>query len=193
MTTDHMLFLTYTPRADSVRRGYHSWLRSIDTPFFNSVPGIAHYANWQIIGSADGAAVPWHYFDFLHIAPGALVEDIWSNERLTKFAANWTTQWALEPDNPDLSVNYQIHEARRVRAIRPAATDFAAIVLGPDHSKLPAHAAVWKVTQAVLGNAVQGEFAVVNLPPCRETADPAWGQRVLLAECIAKPDRYVTI
>lgn len=192
MTTDHMLFLTYTPRADSTRRGYHSWLRSTNTPFFNSVPGIAHYANWQVVGTV-GGRVDWEYFDFLHIAAGATVEDIWSNERLGRFAANWTTQWAREPANPDLSVNYQIHEAHCVRAIRPAPTDFVAIVLGPDHARLPAQAGVWKITQAILGNAVQGEFAVVNLPPCVESADPAWGRTVLLAECIAKPDRYVTL
>lgn len=193
MMTDHMLFLTYKPRADSVRRGYHPWLRSTDTPFFNSVPGIAHYANWQVIGSVGGASVPWTYFDFLHIAAGATPDDIWGNERLSKFAAAWTTNWALEPDNSDLSVNYQIHEARRVRAIRPAPTDFVAIVLEPNHAKLPKEAAVWKVTQAILGNAVQGEYAVVNLPPYREAADAAWGKTVVLAECIAKPDRYVTL
>jgi len=193
MMTDHMLFLTYTPREDSERRGYHAWLRSTDTPFFNSVPGIAHYANWKVIARADGGAPPWDYFDFLHIEDGKTVEDIWSNERLGKFAANWTKMWGRDPDNPDLSVNYQIHEARRVCATKGPLTDFVALVLGPDKSRLPGEAAIWQVTNAILGSAVRGEYAIVNLPAGREAADPAWGQAVLLAECLAKPDAFITL
>ena len=39
-----MCLLTYTPRADSASRGYDDWLRSIDNPFFNGIPGIVRIA-----------------------------------------------------------------------------------------------------------------------------------------------------
>lgn len=193
MLSEHMLFLTYTPREDSELRGYIPWLRSTDTPFFNTVPGIQHYANWKLIEGGGSSKGNWGWFDFLHIEPGKGPEDIWENEKLAAFAKNWNVMWGRDPDNADLSVNYQIHEARRVQAPADTRTDFIALVLNPDRARLPKGAEIWQVTKAVLGDAVQGEFAVVNLPIGSQTADPAWGEAVLLAECLAKPDKYVTI
>lgn len=193
MLSDHMLFLTYTPREDSERRGYSPWLRSTDTPFFNTVPGIQHYANWRLIESDGSSKVDWGWFDFLHIEPGKTVEEIWSNQRLAEFANNWNIKWGRDPDNPDLSVNYQVHEAKRVQASPDALTDFIALVLNPDRAKLPKGAEIWQVTKAIIGNKVQGEFAMVNLPVDGPAADPAWGRIVLLGECVAKPGKYVTI
>ena len=193
MLTDHMLFLTYTPRDDSERRGYEPWLRSTDTPFFNSVPGIAHYSNWKLVPGKNGLSVDWGYFDFLHIANGKTIDDIWGNERLGAFATDWNVMWGKEPDNEDLSVNYQIHEAKRIQAMDAARTDFLALILSPDRSKLPGGAEIWSVTKPILGQSVEGEFAFLNLAVDKTKVDPAWGKTVLLAECIAKPDKFVTI
>lgn len=193
MLTDHILFLTYTPREDSERRGYSPWLRSTDTPFFNTVPGISHYSNWKLIEGEGSAKVDWGWFDFLHIESGKTLDDIWGNERLGEFATAWNVMWGKDPDNADLSVNYQVHEARRIQAMKGERTDFIAIVLDPDRSKLPKDAEIWEITNAILGNAVQGEFAVINLAVDKTDVNSNWGKTVLLAECVAKPNKFVTI
>lgn len=193
MLPDHMLFLTYTPRADSERRGYLPWLRAIDTPFFNSVPGIARYTNWKLINDGSPRKVDWEWLSLLYIEPGKTVDYIWSNEKLKKFANNWNIMWGRDPGNRDLSVNYQVMEAKRVQTSPEVLTDFVTMVLNPDRAKLPKGAEVWQVTHAMLGDTVQGEFAFVNLPVNGPGADPAWGKVVLLLECVAKPDSFYTI
>lgn len=102
-----MLLLTYTPRADSNDRGYEEWLREVDNPFFNSIPGIVHYANWKIVGTKVGS-VPFTHFDFMHIESLDALEKVWGNARVKEFAAGWTEKWAIHPDATDMSVNYQV-------------------------------------------------------------------------------------
>src|SRR5438477_577884 len=53
---DHAVFLTYTLPEDALARGYENWLRDVDNPFFNAIPGVGRYENWRI-----ARAVRKHY------------------------------------------------------------------------------------------------------------------------------------
>ena len=44
-----MILITYNVREGAEADGYEQWLRDIDNPFFNSVPGIRHYTNWKVV------------------------------------------------------------------------------------------------------------------------------------------------
>jgi hypothetical protein len=103
-----MCVLQYTPRADAASRGYDDWLRSVDNPFFNSVPGIALYENWKVhtplLGTPD-----YTYFDLMYIDTAIGIEGVWSNPKVAAFAADWTRQWGKVADpNVDQSVNYTV-------------------------------------------------------------------------------------
>lgn len=186
MTVSKMLFLTYTPRADSELRGYGPWLRKIDNPFFNSVPGVAHYTNWKVVKGDVG--LDWTYFDFLRIEDGVSLETVWANEDLAKFAAGWTELWGRAPNAQDLAVNYDVHMTDLKRRGNIETAQLIAVVLSPDHAALPANAALFTVSGNVLGGAVEGEVAVVDLELTKGDYSPAWGRQVILAECVASPN-----
>lgn len=108
MSALQMLFLPYTPRADSDERGYDEWLRSVDNPFFNSRPGIQHYSNWKVASGNAG----FTHFDILHIKPGFGPDDIWADAPLAAFAADWVRLWGVDPSG-DPALNYHCHIAER--------------------------------------------------------------------------------
>jgi hypothetical protein len=103
-----MCLLQYTPRADAADRDYENWLRTIDNPFFNAIPGITLYENWKvhapILGKPD-----YSYFDLMYLDGHAAIERVWSNPEVAEFAANWTRQWG-KVANPsvDQAVNYHV-------------------------------------------------------------------------------------
>jgi hypothetical protein len=112
-----MLLLTYEPREDSNDRGYEQWLRDIDNPFFNSVPGIVHYENWKIAETVVGE-VPYTHFDFLYVENEESLERVWANSELVKFAAGWTEKWGRFPDVPpeEMAKNYSVQLCTQVAA-----------------------------------------------------------------------------
>lgn len=112
MTSDlrDLLLLVYTPREDSTARKYDDWLRDIDNPFFNGVPGIQHYTNWKITSPAD-CAVPYTYFDLMYVEDKNKLDDIWGNPDVEKFAQGWTDSWGRYPAaTPEtMDKNYQVY------------------------------------------------------------------------------------
>jgi hypothetical protein len=103
-----MCVLQYTPRADASERGYDAWLRRVDNPFFNAVPGIALYENWRvhapILGTPD-----YNYVDLMYLDGPDALDAMWSNPSVLEFAANWTREWGRVPDpRTDQSVNYHV-------------------------------------------------------------------------------------
>ena len=82
-----MIFLTYRIRDGAVADGYHDWLRSIDNPFFNAIPGIKCYTNWKVHGSL--SALPFTHFDFLEIDEVDQLELLWFNPELNSFRTEW--------------------------------------------------------------------------------------------------------
>ena len=87
-----MVFLVYTPRADSAGRGYEDFLRGVDNPFFNAQPGIQHYSNWKLL---EGAArnPGFSHFDFMLLDERAAPQAVFGSQVVQKFTAEWTAQW----------------------------------------------------------------------------------------------------
>ncbi|MCU1717713.1 hypothetical protein [Pseudomonas sp. 5P_3.1_Bac2] len=187
MFSEKMLLLTYTPRADAESRGYNPWLREIDTPFFNSVKKIAHYGNWKVTPPSANR-VDWTHFDFMHLASGVEAEDILLQPDVAEFAAGWTRQWGVDPHAADLSVNYRVHKAERVRQGQIKRGGLVALILSPNPNHLPVQAEIWKITGMVLGTQEMSDtFAVMPLTYADTEIDPKWGALVLVGECIAQP------
>ena len=103
-----MCVLTYTPRADAASRGYDDWLRAVDNPFFNSVPGITRYENWKVHTPILNEP-HYAYFDLMYIDSREAVAKVWGNSGVHEFAREWTRQWGIvaDPDS-DQAVNYRI-------------------------------------------------------------------------------------
>lgn len=110
--SDTMLLLTYTPRSDADARDYDGWLREVDNPFFNNVPGIVEYTNWKVTADKVGR-VPFSHFDTMLIDGPEAVETVWADPDVLAFADGWRETWALNPDGEDLSVNYQVALCRQ--------------------------------------------------------------------------------
>jgi hypothetical protein len=103
-----LVVLQYTPRADAASRGYEDWLRKVDNPFFNRVPGIVRYENWKVhtalVNTPDYA-----YFDLMYVESPAAVDRVWADPAVVAFAADWTRQWGKVPDPAvDQAVNYHV-------------------------------------------------------------------------------------
>ncbi|MEQ8388992.1 MAG: hypothetical protein RIE22_09805 [Alphaproteobacteria bacterium] len=107
-----MLYLTYTPREDAARDNYEDWLREVDNPFFNSIPGIRQYTNWKAISPVP-AAHTYRWFDHMVLDSADAVTEVLGNTDLQAFAANWVRRWGRLPDEPDSDENYQMFLAQR--------------------------------------------------------------------------------
>ncbi len=89
---DTMVFLSYTLPADALARGYEPWLREIDNPFFNAIPGMGLYENWKNVEMRP-ASLPFQHFDFLHPTSAADLERVWFNTDLDAFRQGWIKKW----------------------------------------------------------------------------------------------------
>jgi hypothetical protein len=111
-----MLLLTYTVGEHVDLDEYHQWLRDVDNPFFNSVPGIKRYANWKIEDEKIGSVAFTHY-DLMEIDDLEAWERVWSNERLQAFAQGWTERWSVHGTDPQyLGMNFQVVLATEIAA-----------------------------------------------------------------------------
>lgn len=90
-----VLFIVYCTSADAAARGYEPWLRDVDNPFFNAIPGIRHYANWKISnGEVPGG---FSHFDFLGLENDDDLERVWFNQDLDTFRRGWVAKWGYGP------------------------------------------------------------------------------------------------
>ena len=103
-----MIFIVYNTNEDAVARGYEPWLCETDCPFFNTIPGIAHYANWKVDGPS-----PFTYFDFMVLDDPDVLKSIWFNSDLNDFRANWVRLWGYGP--APLPMHNYSHVVRAVR------------------------------------------------------------------------------
>ena len=121
-----MCLLTYTPRADSASRGYEDWLRAVDNPFFNAIPGIVRYENWKVHTPVLNT-LPFAYFDLMYIHGREGIDKVWGNQELLEFAREWTRLWGIVPD-PDIdqSPNYHVVICEEIAGpIVPRRTEWA--------------------------------------------------------------------
>lgn len=153
-----MVLLPYTPRPDADARGYDDWLREVDNPFFNAVPGIVHYSNWKVSGPVAG----FSHFDFMFLDP-SLADGVWSNPAVVDFAAGWTRQWGTAPDAADLSVNYHSYLMRHVTG--RGDFDRRGVRLGGSASPVTRFGgSVWEVTEAMVGSSPHAFYEVAFGP-----------------------------
>lgn len=186
MFNDQMIVLTYVIRDDADKRGYNPWLRTIDNPFFNSVPKIAEYENWRLAGPH---RVPWTHFDLLHPAKGVAPEEVFQDPVVADFAANWSRLWGVDPAAEDQSANYQIHILQREQQGQKLRGELLALIIDPDMQKLPEGAEIWSTHNMVVGDNQLGRiFALLPLSLTNDSVDDSWGRCVLIGECIASPN-----
>ena len=88
-----VLLIVYTPGRGAEAGGYETWLRTVDNPFFNAIPGVHHYANWKIERVLHGAAPGYGWFDFQGLVDGSDLERVWFNPDLDRFRAEWIRKW----------------------------------------------------------------------------------------------------
>jgi hypothetical protein len=102
--TNWMILLTYRIRDGADADGYDDWLRSIDNPFFNAIPGIKCYTNWKVHGSP--SALPFTHFDFLEIDEVDQLELLWFNPELNSFRTEWVRLWGRDVPDPNNALCY---------------------------------------------------------------------------------------
>jgi hypothetical protein len=95
-----VIFIAYTIGAEAEANGYADWLRRVDMPFFNAIPGTRHYANWRLVELLSDPPPAWDWFDFQGLAEEGDLERVWFNPDLDDFRANWLRLWGYGSDAP---------------------------------------------------------------------------------------------
>jgi hypothetical protein len=182
-----MVLLPYTPRADSGSRGYHDWLRTVDNPFFNSVPGILHYSNWLVDEVVRGS-LGFTHFDFMIMEGPDSPAGVWSNQAVVDFAAGWTRNWGAEPENPDLSVNYHSAMASRVSGALPQRSNRLWLGLDAGPAATSTDSEVWKMTEPMVGKPTFNTFCFRFIHGNAPQPGADWSASLALGSLIAAPD-----
>ena len=100
--------LTYNVGAQVNKAEYEQWVREVDNPFFNSVPGIVRYSNWKVVDEKVGK-VPFTYYDLMEIEDLDAFEKVWGNKELQAFAHGWTERWSVHgTDEQYVGINFQV-------------------------------------------------------------------------------------
>ncbi len=111
-----MLLLTYKLGAHVDQQEYEQWLREVDNPFFNSVPGVQRYANWKVLDEKLGRVAFTHY-DLLELDDLDAWEKVWENQKLQEFAQAWTQRWSVHgTDQQYAGLNFQVMLCEEIAA-----------------------------------------------------------------------------
>lgn len=103
-----MLLLTYNVGDHVNKEEYEQWIRDVDNPFFNAIPGIVRYSNWKIVAEKIGH-VDFTYYDLMEIEDLDAVAKVWGNQELQQFAYEWTRRWSVHGvDEKFVGVNFQV-------------------------------------------------------------------------------------
>jgi hypothetical protein len=86
------IFLSYTLPPSAIPGGYEKWLRDVDNPFFNAIPGVGRYENWEV-AEARSAPLSFTHFDFMTLGREADLERVWFNKDLDEFRKGWIRKW----------------------------------------------------------------------------------------------------
>jgi hypothetical protein len=115
------IFIVYTLPDTAEPRGYEPWLREVDNPFFNAIPGVHHYANWKLSPPPPGLG--WTHFDFQALGAEEDLERVWFNPDLDRFRSGWIAKWgyATATPTPAIGSAYLMRRTQRSGAA-PAAT-----------------------------------------------------------------------
>ncbi len=197
-----VLFIAYTPGAGAEARGYEPWLRRVDNPFFNAIPGVHHYANWKIERVLTGSLPPWTHFDFQGLTAADALESVWFNPDLDAFRREWIRLWGYGAGAPPpVQRNaYLMHLDRP-----PAGEPRGVARLSGGRGQPPASAdLVWRVTETIRKHFATGpDGAAWRVAAAQDNplgldwlalnygADAAadGAELDVLASCIAAPDQ----
>ncbi len=143
------LVLTYSPRDGAEDDGYADWIRRVDNPFFNGVPGIVRYTNWRVIES--GGDVPYGYFDILGLQDLDSFERVWLNDEVRAFTAQWRDKWGAEPGT-DSALNAHVYLLGRVSARSTNWTDHVLFAPGATAQRAGVGFEDWRVVRSIQGD-----------------------------------------
>lgn len=177
--SDDMVLLPYTPRADSEARGYEEWLRNVDNPFFNNVPGIQHYSNWKVSETLWGE-FGFTHFDYMRLESGR-GDDVWNNPDVIAFASGWVEKWGVEPNSQVPGINYHSYRLKRITGSAPPFTD--STILGIDASAQEGAGEQWEVSQPMMGIPLAQRFATLT----GAVPDHRWAGSAVRGILIAAP------
>ena len=107
--TNHVAFISNTPRDDAHERGYDQWLRDVDNPFLNSIPAILSYSNWRVEDAVVGE-VRYTDYDLMDIAGPEGWDEMVADEDMREFALGWIKEWGRAPDG-EMDENFQVNIA----------------------------------------------------------------------------------
>jgi hypothetical protein len=191
--TRDLLLLVYTPREDSNLRGYDDWLRAVDNPFFNGVPGIRHYSNWKVVSPAD-CAFPYTHFDLMFLADAAAKDRVWSNPDVMAFAQGWTEKWGRYPraTADTMHMNYSVFLCSTVAGDQRVAGRRLAIMPASGPIAAAPGDQVYAIDEPVLGDVRFTHFALRYGPGGAggvATDRPSACYARAEAQLIAAPDR----
>lgn len=124
-----VIFIAYGVNEGAEERGYSDWLRRVDNPFFNAIPGVRHYANWRVQSVFKGAPMDWDYFDFQGLTAEEALEPVWFNPDLDGFRREWIRLWGYGRPQP-LPVHAHSYVMRPVSRSGAAETGLARIIGG---------------------------------------------------------------
>lgn len=108
-----MILLLYNTAADPA--AYEPWLRAVDNPFFNAIPGIKRYENWKITSGGEG--LPFSHFDYLELGGPGDLERVWYNPSLDDFRKGWIAKWGYSKPNMINAFGYRMERVGAARAI----------------------------------------------------------------------------
>jgi hypothetical protein len=174
-----MVLLPYTPRADSDSRGYDEWLRTVDNPFFNGVPGIQHYSNWKVAEVLWGD-IGFTHFDYMRLEPGR-GDEVWANPDVVAFASGWVEKWGVEPQSQVPGINYHSYRLRRIGGEAPRFGSATILGIGASND---GDGEQWEVSQPMMGTPIAQRFATLmgGVSP-----DRAWAEGAARGTLIAAP------
>jgi hypothetical protein len=95
-----VIFIAYTVAPEAQSNGYSDWLRRVDMPFFNAIPGVQHYANWRLGEVLTDPPPAWDWFDFQGLETEDDLERVWFDPGLDEFRANWIRLWGYGSASP---------------------------------------------------------------------------------------------
>ncbi len=183
------LILTYSPREGAAAAGYEEWLRRVDNPFFNSVPGIVRYTNWKIIERTGD--IPYGYFDVLGLQDAASFEAVWLSDEVRAFTAGWRDKWGADPGT-DSAINSHVYLCRRIAGAAHERSAHALFAPGPTGAEAGKGFQEWRIERSIKGELRFQRLALKYVAD--EDAFTRWREKsaawstAALGRCIAAPD-----
>jgi len=124
-----VIFIAYTIGPEAEAKGYADWLRRVDMPFFNAIPGTRHYANWRFTEILEGTPPAWDWFDFQGLETEGDLETVWFHPDLDAFRSNWIRLWGYGSETPPPVLRHA-YVTRPVGPVRPDGGAAAATLSG---------------------------------------------------------------